>query len=129
MLGHKQRCFKPHRSLTLEALVPTDHFYRMLDSKLDLSFVRDLVQDRYSALGRRSIDPVVFFKLQLIMFFEGIRSERQLMATVTVNLAHRWYIGYDLDERVPDHSAGTAKYGTSPEAHRRVPGDRGAHAF
>ncbi len=42
---------------------------------------------------------------QLIMFFEGIRSERQLMETVNVNLAHRWYIGYDLDEPVPDHSS------------------------
>lgn len=56
-------------------------------------------------MGRPAIDPVVFFKLQLIMFFEGIRSERQLMETVNVNLAHRWYIGYDLDELVPDHSS------------------------
>src|SRR5579859_3531426 len=39
------------------------------------------------------------------MFFEGIRSERQLMEKVRVNLAHRWYIGYDLDEAVPDHGS------------------------
>jgi transposase len=70
-----------------------------------LSFVRDLVKDRYAARGRPSVDPVVFFKLQLIMFFEGIRSERQLMEAVRMNLAYRWYIGYDLDEPVPDHSA------------------------
>ena len=56
-------------------------------------------------MGRPSIDPVTFFKLHLIMFFEGIRSERQLMETVNLNLAHRWYIGYDLDEAVPDHSS------------------------
>jgi transposase len=56
-------------------------------------------------MGRPSIDPVVFFKLQLIMFFEGIRSERQLMEMVKVNLAYRWYIGYDLGEPVPDHSS------------------------
>jgi hypothetical protein len=56
-------------------------------------------------MGRPSIDPVVFFKLQLIMFFEGIRSERQLMETVNLNLAHRWYLGYDLDQAVPDHSS------------------------
>ena len=48
---------------------------------------------------------MVFFKLQLIAFFEGIRSERQLMETVNLNLAHRWFIGYDLDEPVPDHSS------------------------
>ena len=87
-------------------LVPTNHFYRQVEAKLDLSFVRELVKDLYATpMGRPSIDPVVFFKLQLIMFFEGIRSERQLMDTVNVNLAHRWYVGYDLDETVPDHSS------------------------
>jgi transposase len=105
MLGHKQRLFKTHTRLSLEDLVPVSNFYRDVEAKLDLSFVRDLVQGCYSPVGRPSIDPVVFFKLQLIMFFEGIRSERQLMETVNVNLAHRWYIGYDLDEAVPDHSA------------------------
>ena len=52
-----------------------------------------------------SIDPVVFFKLQLVMFFEGIRSERQLIETASLNLAHRWYLGYALDEDLPDHSS------------------------
>lgn len=59
----------------------------------------------YTDFGRPSIDPVVFFKLQLIAFFEGIRSERLLMETVSLNLAHRWFIGYDLDESVHDHSS------------------------
>ena len=48
---------------------------------------------------------MVFFKLQLIMFFEGIRSERQLIETASLNLAHRWYLGYALDEALPDHSS------------------------
>jgi hypothetical protein len=56
-------------------------------------------------MGRPSIDPVVFFKLQLIMFFEGIRSVRQLLDMVSLNIAHRWFLGYDLDEPVPDHSS------------------------
>lgn len=105
MLGYKARDFKSHPSLTLEELVPGDHFVRKLQAKLDLRFVRDLVRDCYTNFGRPSIDPVVYFKLQLIMFFDGIRSERQLMEQVNVNLAYRWYIGYDLDEAVPDHSA------------------------
>ncbi len=105
MLGQKPRVFKTHTTLSLEGLVPTDHFYRDVEAKLDLSFVRGLVQEYYSPVGRPSIDPVVFFKLQLIMFFEGMCSERQLMEAVKVNLAHRWYLGYDLDEPVPDHSA------------------------
>src|SRR4051795_9335709 len=89
----------------LEALVPHDHFYRHLDAVLDLAFVRDWVRDCYAERGRPSIDPVVFFRLQLIMFFEGLRSERQLIATASLNLAHRWYLGYHLDEPLPDHSS------------------------
>jgi transposase len=105
MLGQKEKQFTA-RVISLEQLVPPDNFYRQLEAKLDLSFVYDLVKGCYaSARGRPSIDPVVFFKLQLIMFFEGIRSERQLMEMVNLNLAYRWYIGYDLDEPVPDHSS------------------------
>jgi transposase len=77
-----------------------------LEVKVDLSFARELVQDYYVAvMGRPSIDPVVFFKLQLIMFFEGVRSERQLMEMVNLNLVHGWYLGYDLDEPVPDYNS------------------------
>ena len=89
MLSHKVRCFT-EQLVTLEDLVPTDNFYRQLDAKLDLSFVPDLVKNYYAnTLGRPSIDPIVFFKLQLILFFEGIRSDRQLMEAVHLNLAHR----------------------------------------
>lgn len=105
MLGYKIREFKQHESISLEELVPEDNFYRQVEQIIDLGFVRDLVGEFYSSLGRPSIDPVVFFKLQLIAFFEGVRSERQLIETVNLNLAHRWFIGYDLGEPVPDHSS------------------------
>ncbi len=74
MLGLKVREFKQHESISLDDLVPEDNFYRQVERSIDLSFVRDLANDFYSDIGRPSIDPVVFFKLQLIMFFEGIRS-------------------------------------------------------
>ena len=101
---------KPRRldepiAVSLEDLVPRDHFYRHLEAKLDLSFVRDWTRELYAERGRPSIDPVVFFKLQLVMFFEGIRSERKLIETASLNLAHRWYLGYALDEPLPDHSS------------------------
>src|SRR3954453_16569139 len=92
-------------AVSLEDLVPPDHFYRHLDAKLDLTFVRKWVEDLYKPGGRPSIDPVVFFKLQLIMFFEGIRSERRLIETASLHLGHRWYLGYGLDESLPDHSS------------------------
>ena len=106
MLGHKAKIFKSHLAVSVEDLVPQDNFYREVEAKLDLTFVRDLVRDCYaSRMGRPSIDPIVFFKLQVIMFLEGIRSERKLIDQVNLNLAFRWYIGYDLDETVPDHSS------------------------
>lgn len=91
--------------VSLEHTVPPDHFYRHLESTLDLAIVRDWVADLYAVNGRPSVDPIVFFKLQLIMFFEGIRSERKLVEIASLNLAHRWYLGYSLDEPLPNHSS------------------------
>jgi transposase len=105
MLRAKERVFAPLCNLTVEDLVPADHFYRHLEAKLDLGFVRDLVRRTYKEGGRPAIDPVVFFKLQLVMFFEGIRSERQLLRVAADRLSLRWYLGYDLAEALPDHSS------------------------
>lgn len=66
-------------TVSLDTLVPPDHFDRHLDAHLDLSFVRDWVADAYPSIGRPSVDPVVVFKLDLVMMFDGIRSERQLL--------------------------------------------------
>jgi transposase len=93
MMGKKERSFAPLIHVSLEELVPSDHFYRHLEQTLDLSFVRELVQQTYAGGGRPSIDPVVFFKLQLVMFFEGLRSERQLMRHASDRLSIRWYLG------------------------------------
>src|SRR5713101_406556 len=105
MMGQKERRFATLVKVSLEELVPQDHFYRHLERTLDLSFVREFVQQTYAAIGRPSIDPVVFFKLQLVMFFEDIRSERLLMRHAADRLSVRWYIGYDLNEPLPDHSS------------------------
>jgi transposase len=93
MMGRKERAFAPLTHMSLEELVPQDHFYRYLEQKLDLSFVRTFVQETYASLGRPSIDPIVFFKLQLVMFFESIRSERQLVRQAADRLSIRWYLG------------------------------------
>src|SRR5690242_20769263 len=105
MMGRKARTFAPLPAVTLEDLIPPDHVSRQLERTLDLGFVRDLVRDAYAESGRPSIDPIVFFKLQLVLFFEGLRSERQLMQVVADRLSLRWYLGYDLSEPLPDHSS------------------------
>src|SRR5437016_14543001 len=105
MLGIKVRSCTPLINVSLDDLVPADHFYCHLERTLDLSFVREFVQETYAGKCRPSIDPVVFFKLQLVMFFDGIRSERQLMRLAADRLSVRWYLGYDLGEPLPDHSS------------------------
>ena len=105
MMGKKERHFAPLINVSVEQLVPHNHFYRHLERTLDLSFVREFVHKTYACGGRPSIDPIVFFKLQLVMFFEGLRSERQLMRHAADRLSVRWYIGYDLNEPLPDHSS------------------------
>ena len=106
MLGPpKRRALDQPVLVSLERLVPADHFYRHLDAALDLSFVREWVAGCYAERGRPSIDPIVFFKLQLMLFFKGLRSERRLVETASLHLAHRWYLGYGLDEPLPDHSS------------------------
>ncbi len=105
MMGTKARSFAPLIQVSLEELVPQDHFYRHLERTLDLSFVREFVHETYAGGGRPSIDPIVFFKLQLVMFFEGIRSERQLMSHAADRLSVRWFLGYDLNESLLDHSS------------------------
>ncbi|MFQ5875329.1 MAG: transposase [Dehalococcoidia bacterium] len=105
MQGQHQPQPKLFYHVTLEELVPQDDFYRILGRAVDLSFVRRRTADLYSYTGRPSVDPEVIIKLLLIAYLEGTTSERQLMRQVQVNLAYRRYIGYDLDEAIPDHSA------------------------
>jgi transposase len=105
MMGLKTRVVTPRHTVSLDDLGPAEHCSRHLDRVLDLSFVRDLVRKTYAPVGRPSIDPVVFFRLQLILIFEGLRSERQLLRVAADRLSLRWYLGYDLGERLPDHSS------------------------
>ena len=89
----------------LQTLIPEDHYLRRLDRVLDLSFLHDAVRDRYCQdNGRPSIDPEVIIRLFLIQAMEGIGHVRELMRQVQVNLAYRWFIGYELTEALPDHS-------------------------
>ena len=89
----------------LETLVPEDHHLRRLDRVLDLSFVHEAVRDCYCQdNGRPSIDPEVVLRLFLLQAVEGIPRVRELMRQVQVNLAYRWFIGYRMDEKLPDHS-------------------------
>jgi transposase len=89
----------------LESFIPEDHLIRRLNRVLDLSFVHEAVREYYCQNnGRPSVDPEVIIRLFLLQAIEGIAHVRDLMRQVQVNLAYRWFIGYELDEGLPDHS-------------------------
>ena len=93
---------KQYGFYTIDELVPKDHFLRQVDSKVDFDFIYDLVEDTYSPdNGRPSLDPVMLVKIPLIKCFYGIRSMRQTMKEIEVNVAYRWFLGLTLDDKVP----------------------------
>src|SRR3990170_2347636 len=82
MMGTKLRAFAPLCNRSLEDLVPASNFYRHLEAKLDLGFVRDLVRTTYKECGRPSVDPRVFFKLPAYMHQAARRSSGKHVAPI-----------------------------------------------
>jgi|SRR6266540_401424 transposase len=95
---------KLYYNLSLGRLIPEDHLLRQVAEAVDFAFIRPLCRPYYSHTGRPSIDPVVLFKMLLVGYLYGITSERRLAREITLNLAYRWFLGYDFDEQIPDHS-------------------------
>ena len=104
MQGKKEFNQRIYYNINLDSLVPEDHFLKRLEKLVSFDFVRDITRSYYSHTGKPSIDPVVLVKMLLVGYLFDIRSERKLVEEISLNLAYRWYIGYDLDEEVPDHS-------------------------
>ena len=91
-------------NLSLDRLVPEDHLLRLIANAVDFSFIQPLCRPFYSHTGRPSVDPVVLFKMLLVGYLYGITSERRLARELNLNLAYRWFLGYDFDQPTPDHS-------------------------
>ncbi|MBA7655159.1 IS1182 family transposase ISMno17 [subsurface metagenome] len=90
----------------LSSLIPDDHILKQVDKVLDLSGLPKEVSDLYCQTnGRPSIDPEAAVRLMLAGFFQGIVHDRKLMREAQVNIAIRWFAGYRLDEKLPDHSS------------------------
>ena len=91
--------------VSIASLVPEGHLLRKVDAAVDFGFIRERVKHLYSEdNGRPALDPVVLFKLLLLGYLYGVRSERQLMREVEVNIAYRWFLGLKLRDKVPDAS-------------------------
>jgi transposase len=88
-------------TLTIEELMPEEHFLRDLEKYVDFSFIYDKVEHLYSKTGRPSIDPVVLIKMLLIGFLYGIESERRIEKEINVNIAYKWFLGLHLMRNLP----------------------------
>lgn len=104
MQGRKTFEEKLFTHFQLSDRVPADNFYRKLNEALDLRFIYKLTARYYGREGQESIDPIVFFKLILIGYFENLSSDRRIINTVSLRLDMLLFIGYNIDETLPWHS-------------------------
>ena len=90
--------------VNLDKRVRADHPLRRINAILDLSFVRPAVEHCYGKNGHVGTDPVILVKMLLLLFLDNVASERELMAVIRERLDYLWFLGYGLDDEVPDHS-------------------------
>ena len=89
----------------IDALVPQDHLLRKIDHVVDFSRVYNMVEQYYSKnVGRPAVDPIVLVKIVLIQHLFGIPSLRRTVDEVNLNVAYRWFLGYDLTTKIPHFS-------------------------
>ena len=90
--------------LTLSDRIPPEHPLRRIKALVDFSFVRRRVAGCYGYNGQASLDPALVLKLMFLVFYESVRSERELMRTLGYRLDWLWFCDLDLDEAIPNHS-------------------------
>ena len=90
--------------VNLEKRVRADHPLRRINAMLDLSFVRPAVAQFYGNNGHVGVDPIILVKMMLLMFLDDVASERELMGVIRERLDYLWFLGYGLDDEVPNHS-------------------------
>ena len=90
---------------SMDDMVPKDHMLRKIDRAINWNFIYDLVEDKYCAdNGRPSMDPVMLIRIPVIQYLYGIRSMRQTIKEIEVNVAYRWFLGLDMLDQVPHFS-------------------------
>ena len=105
MTQENEKVRKQMQIVCIDDLVPQDHLLRIIEKAIDWSFIYELVEDKYSKdTGRPSIDPVVLIKLPFIQYLYGIKSMRQTIKEIEVNMAYRWFLGLELYDTVPHFS-------------------------
>ena len=105
MLNKSEEKRNQIQMLCIEDLVPKDHLLRKIERAIEWNFIYELVEDKYSLdNGRPSINPVTLIKIPIIQYLYGIKSMRQTIKEIEVNVAYRWFLGLDLTDKVPHFS-------------------------
>ena len=105
MTEENEKIRKQMQIVCIDDLVPENHLLRIIDKAINWSFIYDLVRDKYSAEnGRPSIDPVTLIKIPFIQYLYGIKSMRQTIKEIEVNMAYRWFLGLEMYDSVPHFS-------------------------
>ena len=97
-----------------------DHPLRQVKTLVDFDFIYQAVAPSYGVNGNVSVPPPVILKLMLLLVFYNVRSERELMATLPERIDWLWFIDFDLDDAIPDHSVlskARSRWGTAAFKH------------
>lgn len=104
MMGVQQPQNSLFYNLNLDQRIRYDHPLRKIKQLIDFDFIYDEVKTFYGSKGNQSVPPPVILKLMLLLVFYNVRSERELMDTLPERLDWLWFLGYDLDSAIPNHS-------------------------
>ena len=103
MLKQRREKQQQMEMVIMEQMVPEDHFLRKVDRAVDFSFIYDLCAPLYCAdNGRPAIDPEILFRMLLVGYLYGIKSEARLEEEINYNIAYKWFCGLDLTDKAPD---------------------------
>lgn len=90
----------------LHNYIPDDNILKKVGLILKTGWVHEMVRDCYEQnVGRPSVDPEAALRLMLSGFLLGIVHDRELMRRAATDIAIRWFCGYKLADRLPDHSS------------------------
>lgn len=90
--------------MDLSELIPNNHLLRRISQVISFDFIYEILEPYYPSNGRPSIDPISMFKMLLVGYLYGIKSERRLVQEIQLNIAYRWFCGFELADKIPDHS-------------------------
>jgi len=92
------------KGFSLEKRVRRDHVLNRISDEVDFDFIHGEVKDTYAVNGNVSVLPPVILKMMLLLIQYNVRSERELMLPIPERMDWMWFLGYDLDDQIPDHS-------------------------